>query len=76
MASRPSAVTEMPSGAEKLPSPAPGAPNTKAGTPSGWNTWTRSLPVSATAIMPPYGMKVTACGAENCPTPVPVEPNE
>ena len=67
-----------PAGAENWPSPVPLEPNLKRNVPlEAWKTWMRSLPVSATASLPlctpaPRDM---AAGAENCPSPVPLEPN-
>ena len=48
----PDVPNATPSGLLNCPSPAPLEPNLKAKVPLGWNTWMRSLRVSATAIVP------------------------
>ena len=40
-----------------------------------WNTWTRSLPVSATAIKPPSGDQAADRGSLNSPSAPPRVPN-
>ena len=65
-----------PCGDEKFPSPEPSEPNLKKKVPLGQNTWTRWLPVSATAIRPRSLPIATPCGDEKFPSPEPSEPNE
>ena len=50
-------------------------PSLKAGVPLAWNTWTRSLPVSATAISKPLGDHDAAPGSLNSPSAEPRMPN-
>ena len=71
-------VRTTPAGDENCPSPVPLEPNLKRNAPlEALKTWMRSLEVSATASRPrltpvPRDM---AAGDENCPSPVPLEPN-
>ena len=64
------------SGDEKLMLSVPSEPNFRRKVPLGQNTWTRWLPVSATAIRPIRSLMATPCGDEKFPSPAPNEPNE
>ena len=57
------------------PSPlGPPDPNWRANVPLGWNTWTRLLYPSVTAMIPP-GPKATRWGELSSPGPCPDDPN-
>ena len=55
------------------PSAVPNDPNVNASVPSGWKTWMRARPSSATTMRPSEAT-ATAYGKSNSPSPTPCDP--